>query len=168
MEGCRACCPSKGSLQQEAQKGAQGPGELEWPLLLSGKKGCPGVDVLVVVEPEAAAGTVDYGADDLLIVRVEGALDTNSSGQLESTLVQLLDRGARRIILELTEMDYVSSVGLRVFLASLKRLKANDGRLVLSGLNDEVQEIFDMAGFSPLFEIVASLEEARSSLKPCG
>jgi len=126
------------------------------------------VDVLVVVEPEAAAGTVDYGADDLLIVRVEGALDTNSSGQLESTLVQLLDRGARRIILELTEMDYVSSVGLRVFLASLKRLKANDGRLVLSGLNDEVQEIFDMAGFSPLFEIVASLEEARSSLKPCG
>lgn len=70
MEGCRACCPSKGSLQQEAQKGAQGPGELEWPLLLSGKKGCPGVDVLVVVEPEAAAGTVDYGADDLLIVRV--------------------------------------------------------------------------------------------------
>ena len=34
--------------------------------------------------------------------------------------------------------------------------------------NDEVQEIFDMAGFSPLFEIAASLEEARSSLKPCG
>jgi anti-anti-sigma factor len=55
-----------------------------------------------------------------------------------------------------------------VFLSSLKRLKASEGRLLLSGLNDEVREIFDMAGFSPLFEIVSSLDEARSCLVPCG
>ena len=126
------------------------------------------MNVSIVVEPAAAQEAAGYSAADLLIIRVEGALDTNSSGQLESLLVEHLDRGARRIILELTEMDYVSSVGLRVFLSSLKRLKASEGRLLLSGLNDEVREIFDMAGFSPLFEIVSSLDEARSCLVPCG
>jgi anti-anti-sigma factor len=125
------------------------------------------VHVSVVVEPEGADEASGYGAEDILIVRVAGALDTNTSGQLESTLTQHLDRGALRIILELTEMDYVSSVGLRVFLASLKRLRASEGRLVLSGLNEEVREIFEMAGFSSLFEISSSLNEARSCLVQC-
>ena len=126
------------------------------------------MDVSVVVEPGGAQKSSGYGAEDLLIIRVAGALDTNTSGQLESTLTDQLDQGARRIILELTEMDYVSSVGLRVFLSSLKRLKASEGRLVLSGLNEEVREIFDMAGFSPLFEITPCLDEARSRLMRCG
>jgi anti-sigma B factor antagonist len=126
------------------------------------------VDVSVVVEPAGAREGLGYGAEDLLIIGIEGALDTNTSGQLESTFAEHLDRGARRIILELTEMEYVSSVGLRVFLSSLKRLRASEGRLVLSGLNEEVREIFDMAGFSPLFEITPSLDEARSRLVQCG
>ena len=126
------------------------------------------MNVSVVVEPAGGLEGSGYGAEDLLIIRIEGALDTNTSGQLESTLAEHLERGARRIILELTEMDYVSSVGLRVFLSSLKRLRASEGRLVLSGLNEEVREIFDMAGFSPLFEITLSLDEARSCLVQCG
>lgn len=122
------------------------------------------VDVSVVVEPAGADEAAGYGAKDLVIICVSGALDTNSSVQLDSTLTQYLDRGARQIILELSEMDYVSSVGLRVLLSSLKRLKTSDGRLLLSGLNQDVREIFDMAGFSPLFEITPSLDEARSCL----
>jgi len=126
------------------------------------------VDFSIVVEPDGAITASGYGAEDLLIIRIKGALDTNTSAQLESIITDYLDRGARRIILELTEMDYVSSVGLRVFLSSLKRLRASEGRLVLSGLNEEVREIFDMAGFSPLFEITYSLDEARSCLAQCG
>lgn len=133
-------------------------------LLLPSSKEPNRVHVSVLVEPEAAQQAEAYGNDDLLIVAVTGALDTNSSGQLEDTLAEHLGRGARRIILDLAEMDYVSSMGLRVFLATLKQLKANDGRLVLCGLNEEVGEILDMAGFSPLFEITPSLPEARSCL----
>ncbi len=66
--------------------------------------------------------------------------------------------------MDLTETDYVSSMGLRVFLSNLKVLKSTGGRMVLAGLNEEVQEILDMAGFSPLFEIVLSAAEARTSL----
>ena len=137
-------------------------------LLLPSARGIASVDFSVVVEPAGALAASGYGAENLLIIRIKGALDTNTSAQLESTLADHLDRGARRIILELTEMDYVSSVGLRVFLSSLKRLRASEGRLVLSGLNEEVREIFDMAGFSPLFEITPSLDDARSCLVQCG
>jgi anti-sigma B factor antagonist len=55
-------------------------------------------------------------------------------------------------------------MGLRVFLSALKAIKASGGRMVLAGLNEEVQEIMDMAGFSPLFEIISSPSEASSSL----
>ncbi len=99
-----------------------------------------------------------------MIIHVKGELDSNTSGELDDTLKRLLDEGSRRFILELSEMDYVSSVGLRVFLAHLKKLKSEQGRMVLAGLNDEVQEIFDMAGFSSLFEITTDLDAARSVL----
>lgn len=97
-----------------------------------------------------------------MIIRIKGELDSNTSGELEDTLKRLLEQGSRRFVLELSEMDYVSSVGLRVFLAYLKKLKSEQGRMVLAGLNDDVQEIFDMAGFSSLFEITSDLGEARS------
>ncbi|MCX5950831.1 MAG: STAS domain-containing protein [Cyanobacteria bacterium] len=100
-----------------------------------------------------------------MIIHVKGELDSNTSGELDNTLKQLLGEGSRRFILELSEMDYVSSVGLRVFLAHLKKLKSDQGRMVLAGLNAEVQEIFDMAGFSSLFEITPDLEAARSVLR---
>lgn len=107
----------------------------------------------------------NYDESEVLILTVEGEVDTNTASILESSLSQEFDKGARRLILELSQMDYVSSVGLRVLLAHLKKLKTSQGRLVLTGLNDEVQEIFDMAGFSALFEISPDLEAAKQALQ---
>lgn len=106
-----------------------------------------------------------YTGNETLILSICGELDTNSSSLLDNTLSGELAKGAKRVILELSEMEYVSSVGLRAFLANLKKLKADNGRMVLTGLNEEVQEIFDMAGFSALFEIVVSLDVARTNLQ---
>jgi hypothetical protein len=72
------------------------------------------------------------------------------------------------IVLELTEMADESSVGPRLLLSLLKRLKAREGRLVLSGLNNHVCEIFEMAAFPTLFEITSPLEEVRSCLVQYG
>lgn len=114
-------------------------------------------------EAEPANGTAIGSA--ILIIEVNGEVDTNTAGALESSLTQEFDKGARLLILELSQMDYVSSVGLRVLLAHLKKIKSSQGRMVLTGLNQEVQEIFDMAGFSSLFEISPSLSEARQILQ---
>ena len=56
--------------------------------------------------------------------------------------------------------EYVSSAGLRVFLAVLKFLEKNDGRIVLCGMKPFVADVFEISGFSELFEIVDTREEA--------
>lgn len=95
---------------------------------------------------------------------IEGELDTGTAPELDQAIQACLCEGTTSMLLDLTATDYVSSMGLRVFLSALKAIKGSGGRMVLTGLNDEVQEIMDMAGFSPLFEIIASASEARASL----
>lgn len=102
-------------------------------------------------------------ADPFTCILIEGELDTGTSPELDQAIQGCLNNGSTNLLLDLTETEYVSSMGLRVFLSNLKLLKASGGRMVLCGLNDEVQEIMDMAGFSPLFEIVLSSSEAKAS-----
>ena len=96
-------------------------------------------------------------------ISVVGELDTATAPELDQAIQHALESGCVALWLDLTETDYVSSIGLRVFLASLKTIKATGGRMALAGMNEEVQEIMDMAGFSPLFEIFATAEDARSA-----
>lgn len=102
--------------------------------------------------------------DPLTCIAIEGELDTGTAPELDQAIQACLTKGTTNLLLDLTETEYVSSMGLRVLLSHLKTLKASGGRMVLSGLNDEVQEILDMAGFSPLFEIVLSSSEAKALL----
>jgi anti-sigma B factor antagonist len=104
--------------------------------------------------------TVD-SAPTLTCIAVEGELDTATAPDLESAIQACLADGTMTLLLDLATTDYVSSMGLRVFLSTLKSLKATGGRLVLAGLNEEVQEIIDLAGFAPLFEICGTADQAR-------
>ena len=103
-------------------------------------------------------------ADQFTCISIEGELDTGTAPELDQAIQGCLGNGSSNLLLDLTETEYVSSMGLRVFLSNLKVVKASGGRMVLCGLNDEVQEIMDMAGFSPLFEIILSSSEAKASL----
>jgi len=125
------------------------------------------LEIHISIEPRlpGSSGGRPNGGAEAILIRVCGELDTSTSGQLEASLAELLAQGVRLILLEFTEMDYVSSVGLRVLLVTLKKLRADGGRMILTGLNPEVQEVFDMAGFSSLFEIAPSLEHARVLLR---
>ena len=98
-----------------------------------------------------------------LIITISGELDTTTSPELEAILNNESQSNPQNYIFDLSEMDYISSVGLRVFLAYLKKVKASGGRMILAGLNEEVQEVFDMAGFASLFEIHSTLAEAQSA-----
>jgi anti-anti-sigma factor len=104
--------------------------------------------------------TVD-SSPTLTCIAVEGELDTATAPDLESAIQACLAEGTTALLLDLAATDYVSSMGLRVFLSTLKSLRASGGRMVLSGLNEEVQEIIDLAGFAPLFEICSTADQAR-------
>ena len=100
---------------------------------------------------------------DCLVISISGELDTTTTPELEAVLAQESQSNPKTYIFDLADMDYISSVGLRVFLANLKKVKGAGGRMLLAGLNEEVQEVFDMAGFASLFEIPPALAEAKSA-----
>ena len=57
-------------------------------------------------------------------------------------------------------LDYISSTGLRVLLVAAKRLKAVEGKIVLSSLKPHILEVFEIAGFKSIFPIYATADQA--------
>jgi anti-anti-sigma factor len=89
-----------------------------------------------------------------------GRIDTTTSPGFEQQLAKLVDGGARDVLVDLGGVEYISSAGLRVLLVLAKRLRAERGRLVLCGLTPPVRQVFELAGFVPLFTIDPSREAA--------
>lgn len=98
--------------------------------------------------------------DGIWIVRPVGRLDSASSPELERVVTEQIEGGARRVVFDLADMDYVSSAGLRVILIAGKKLRASQGKLALSGMRDVVREVFEMSGFLQLFAVTATVDEA--------
>ena len=100
---------------------------------------------------------------NVAILTLNGRLDAYSSNDVERSINALIEDDRERIVVNLDGVDYISSSGLRVMLASLKRLKKVEGDLKLACLKPYVKEVFDIAGFTPLFEIHDREEEALNS-----
>jgi anti-anti-sigma factor len=97
---------------------------------------------------------------EALVVAPRGRVDSVSSGELERQLVARLDAGARRVVIDLASVDYISSAGLRVLLLAARRLKPPAGTLVLCGLAPGVRTVLELAGFTSLFTVEPSREPA--------
>jgi anti-anti-sigma factor len=82
-----------------------------------------------------------------------GRLDTDSATDLELALQDLIGAEARHFVLDFAKIGYVSSAGLRVLLMTAKQLDGGKGSLRLCGLSAQVKQVFDIAGFSKLFQI---------------
>ena len=87
------------------------------------------------------------------ILALSGRLDTETSADLELALQDLQAAGATHFLIDMADIGYVSSAGLRVLLAVAKQLDGGRGSLRLCELNAAVMQVFDVAGFSKLFLI---------------
>ena len=94
------------------------------------------------------------------VVRLEGNLDTNTSTEAQSYLDNLIDDGAGKIVVSLEKVDFVSSAGLRVLLATAKRLTGTGGSIRICGLNETVTEVFEISGFSTILSVFPSESDA--------
>ena len=97
---------------------------------------------------------------DVRILSFQGNLDTNTSPEAESQINGLIDGGAQKLLVNFENLDYISSAGLRVLLATAKKLKGNGGDLKICCLNQTVQEVFDISGFVTILSVTSSEEEA--------
>jgi anti-sigma B factor antagonist len=97
------------------------------------------------------------------VLELDGRLDTVTSADLNKKIMSLLSNGEKYFVLDLARLTYVSSAGLRVLLMGAKKSAGAGGRMVLANLRDMVQEVFDIAGFTNIFSIYTSQDEAISS-----
>src|SRR5690606_24301961 len=94
------------------------------------------------------------------IIEISGRLDGATMAELEAKFLQLVDSGSKQFVFGLSELEFISSAGLRVMLLAIKKTRAAGGKLALFGLQHNVQEVFRISGFSNIFPIFSSLDEA--------
>jgi len=98
------------------------------------------------------------------IIALQGKLDAGTAPALEQKLMAMIDQGSKQLVINLEGLQYISSAGLRVLLMTAKKMKGASGKLALCGLQENVKEIFDLAGFTTIFSIYASASEASGAL----
>ena len=90
--------------------------------------------------------------DNTYVMYFEGRLDTAAAPQTERDVQGLNECEGHDIILDCSNLEYISSSGLRIFLAILKNSKPKGSRVFIRGLNNDLQQVFAMTGFTNLFE----------------
>jgi len=97
---------------------------------------------------------------DTLIGSVVGQVNSANAAGLESQLLQLVQNGEYRWVLDLSQLEYISSAGLRVALMLAKRIREHGGRLALCGMQPHVHEVFDISGFLAILTVVDTRDDA--------
>jgi anti-anti-sigma factor len=104
-------------------------------------------------------------SDGVLVVAMIERFDAYSAKEVEAFLQENISSGTKKILCDFSGTVYISSAGLRVLLASAKALKKADGTIALCSLDGPVREVFETAGFIPLFPIYGDEKEALAALK---
>jgi anti-sigma B factor antagonist/stage II sporulation protein AA (anti-sigma F factor antagonist) len=97
---------------------------------------------------------------NFVILRLKGRLDAASSPHLDGKLNALIANQHRNILIDFSNVEYLSSAGMRLLLSATKKMKSLNGHLVLCCLNEEVLEIIKMAGFEKILSIFTTEQEA--------
>jgi anti-anti-sigma factor len=96
------------------------------------------------------------------IVNVEGKIDTTNANEFEKSMMDLIEGGSTKVILNCSGLNYISSSGLRVFLIVQKKMIAIKGQFRLSNLQPVIKEIFDISGFTSILSVFPDLDTAVS------
>ncbi|HEX7364098.1 MAG TPA: STAS domain-containing protein [Dehalococcoidia bacterium] len=104
----------------------------------------------------------DKKLDNVNVLSLSGRLDAYSATEVEKKLDSLIESGQNRLVINLEKLEYISSSGLRVFLAALKKAKKGQGDIKLACMKPFIKEVFDIAGFSQLFNIFDNQDAAVS------
>jgi anti-anti-sigma factor len=103
--------------------------------------------------------------DGVPAIRISGRIDMDTAKDLEGACNAWIDQGERFLILDLTNVRYISSWGLRCILAAGKRLDQKGGQLLACGLNAMVKEVFHISGFDSAFLTFPTIEGALAAVR---
>ena len=100
----------------------------------------------------------------VVVLSVDGRVDASNAATLEQRILAVIAGGETRLVIDCARLEYMSSAGLRVLLIAAKRL-SNTGQLGVASLNNQIRDVFDIAGFSSIFQIYRTQDEAVAALQ---
>jgi len=97
---------------------------------------------------------------DISIIRVGGYIDTTTSSELERALDSLLKAGVFRVVIDLGNVDYISSAGWGIFISEIKGIRERGGDLKLAKMIPDVYEVFELLEFHYILKAFDTIEDA--------
>ncbi|MBL7960050.1 anti-sigma factor antagonist [bacterium] len=111
---------------------------------------------------EGIQTTIKYTGpgDSIGVIKVGGYIDTTTSSELERSLSSLLKKNQFRIVVDLGDVDYISSAGWGIFISEIKGIKENNGDLKLVRMIPEVYEVFELLEFHYILKAYDTIDDA--------
>jgi anti-sigma B factor antagonist len=103
-------------------------------------------------------------SDGMSVVTIVGSIDGATAPQAQERTLPLIDSGCR-LALDMSGVDFMSSAGLRMMLVLFRRVSGVGGRIVLTGLSEEIKDTMALTGFLDFFTTCDSLEAGLQALK---
>lgn len=98
------------------------------------------------------------------MITLRGFLDAHTFEQLDTAIQELFAQGKYRLVVDLKDVEYISSAGAGVFIGSLAIAQENGGNIIITQPTQNVQEVFDLLGLSQIFTIFQTSEEGLAQL----
>lgn len=95
-----------------------------------------------------------------VVIAVKGRINAVTAPDLENQISELMGGEDKFLIVNLSDLEYISSAGLRVILATAKKLKSEQGDIMIVGLQGTVKEVFELSGLYSIFKIFDTEEKA--------
>lgn len=102
------------------------------------------------------------------VIAIAGYLDAHTASELEQLLSTSIADGCCRIVVEFSQLDYISSAGLGVFMVFIEDVRTNGGDIKLAAMRPNVFTVFDLLGFPSLFGIYTSVDDALAAFSGAG
>lgn len=100
------------------------------------------------------------GERNTCCIDLAGFLDAHTATELESIISTTIANGCKRIVVNFTDLEYISSAGLGVFMVFIESIRSDGGDIKLAAMKPKVFTVFDLLGFPVLFEIYPTVAEA--------
>jgi anti-sigma B factor antagonist len=104
--------------------------------------------------------TTEEAPKQVTVIAVKGYLDSHTFDQLQQALADLFDKGVFKIVLDMKELNYMSSAGAGVLIGAMSQATTNEGGLVLASMGPAVMDVFKELGLADVFKIAPDRDAA--------
>lgn len=102
--------------------------------------------------------------DGVAVVDIDGEIDSKTAPEAQATLLPFVEQHSR-IVMDLKEVTFMSSAGLRMMLLLYRHVTAQNGKVALVGLSEQIQDTMSATGFLDFFELCETVEQAVATVK---